>query len=600
MSFSQKHKHFFLNILAFIFSIVFLQLTSCSKAKTENMNHVSMSLGKPVNTLDPVLANDTTSQYICGAFYDTLLQYHYDEGTYRLEPCMLTKMPEVSADGKSYTCILRDDLYFQDGPAHANLTKEQRKVTAQDVAFSILRLADSRLRSSGYWLIRDKITGLESFRDATSKVQNNDLKPYDSSCSGLEIKDEKTIIFHLTAPDPRFLYALALPYTAIVSRRAVEHYGPTFAEHPEGSGPFRLAKWERNYVIELNKYNDYHAEHDGRILPATETITCYLVKQPVASWLMFLQGRLDYYSPDTECFEAVVDNNLQLSPSLKKRGIRLLSRMQLETNYIGFNFNDPILGKNLHLRRAISYAFDKKERIIHSGQRFSVAVGPIPPGIDGAEEPVSQESGLPNLTKAKEELALAGFPNGLDSKTGERLSLTFDQTGSDTFYRQTAELLANDLKQIGINVQPEFNTRPRFEQKLKQGNIQLFRYSWTADYPDAENFLQLFYGENAGSCNRVSYRDSQYDKMYEDFIAEMNPEEYTKKAHAMTAYLQGQTPWIFESHTMCFVLAHEWLSGYCPHDFAFNRWKYLSVDYEKRNRMTNSFTPIEMNELNHH
>lgn len=570
----------------------------CGREEHSLEKRVVMSLGKPVNTLDPVLANDTASQYVCGAFYDTLLQYAYDEGTYRLEPCMLTGMPKVSDDGLSYTCSLRDDLYFQDGAAHAGLARERRRVTARDVAFSVLRLADTRLHSPGFWLIRGKLLGLDEFRKRTEQAAAGDLSPYDVPCEGIEAVDERTVVFHLTEPDPRFLYTLALPYTAVVSRRAVEFHGADFADHPEGSGPFRLAKWEKDYVIEMARYGEYHPEQDGRTLPASDAVTCYLVKQPIASWLMFLQGRLDLYVPDAECFEAIVDKNLELSPALLERGVRMLSRMQLETNYIGFSFTDPLLGRNVHLRRAISLAFNKNGRVSHSGMRFSAAGGPVPPGIAGAEESGAfGPYGKRDIEAAKKELELAGYPGGIDPATGEHLSISFDQTGSDTFYRQTAELMSNDLAEIGIKITPEFNTRPRFEQKLKSGSIQLFRYSWTADYPDAENFLQLFYGPNAGSCNRVSYRDEKYDAMYLDFVNERDPVKYAEKAHGLTLYLQEQCPWIFETHTRCFVLVHAWLSGYYPHDFAFNRWKYLDADARKRTETVRTFKPFRMSEL---
>ncbi len=550
---------------------LFLVLCACGDgdrdAATEK--RVVMSLGKQINTLDPALAADTTSQYVCGAFYDTLLQYRYAEGEYLLEPCMLTSMPEVSADGTAYTCTLRDDLYFQDGDVFADEDKSARKITARDIAFSILRLADTRLRSPGFWLIRDRIRGLDAFRKRTEAAAEGDLSPY----------------------------ALALPYTAVVSRRALEHYGDDFADHPQGSGPFRLTRWEKDYIIEMARYDGYHAESDGRTLPAADRISCYLVKQPLASWLMFLQGRLDLYVPDSECFEAVVNKDLQLSPALRGRGIRLLSRPQLETNYIGFNFTDPLLGNNPHLRRAITLAFDRERRIEHSGSRFSAAYGPVPPGVPGAVTEPHPELGHRDIAAAKRELELAGYKDGIDPKTGRALVITFDQTGSDTFYRQTAELMANDMAEIGIEIQPEFNTWPRFVQKLRAGSIQLFRYSWTADYPDAENFLQLFYGENAGGCNRVNYRSAEYDAMYREFLAISDPAKYAAKSREMIRFLQGECPWIFETHTMCFVMAHEWLSGYMPHDFAFNRWKYLSVDPAARERKIKSFKPFSMNEL---
>ena len=178
---------------------LFLVLCACGDGDTDTATEkrVVMSLGKQINTLDPALAADTTSQYVCGAFYDTLLQYRYAEGEYLLEPCMLTAMPEVSADGTAYTCTLRDDLFFQDGEVFANEDKSARKITSRDVAFSILRLADTRLRSPGFWLIRDRIRGLDAFQKRTEAAAESDLSPYDDLCEGLEIRDDCTLVIHL-------------------------------------------------------------------------------------------------------------------------------------------------------------------------------------------------------------------------------------------------------------------------------------------------------------------------------------------------------------------------------------------------------------------
>ena len=94
----QRLFHAVLPVLVFAFAALF---SACGGPKEDpaTVKRVVMSLGKQINTLDPVLAADTTSQYVCGAFYDTLLQYRYAEGEYALEPCMLTAMPEVSHDG---------------------------------------------------------------------------------------------------------------------------------------------------------------------------------------------------------------------------------------------------------------------------------------------------------------------------------------------------------------------------------------------------------------------------------------------------------------------------------------------------------------------
>ena len=356
-------------------------------------------------------------------------------------------------------------------------------MTARDLVFSILRLADARIQSTGYWLIRGKIRGIEKFRTATRNAPRGSLEPYDQGCEGLRVVDEYTFEIELNQPDPRFIFALAMPYFGAVSRRAVEFYGEKFADTPAGSGPFILTYWNKDYVIKMKRYGDFREEffRDAenpldrtRKLPLLDEVVCYLVKQPLAAWLMFLQGELDYCALDGENFDALVNEDRQLSSALTKRGIRLFSAPEFQINYIGFNFADPRLGSNPNLRRAISLAFDKDLRAKITNGRLLPVYGPLPPGTDGYLPDFRGAYGTRNLDLARKLLAEAGFPNGIDPATGQSLEISFDQAGSDTFYRQTAELLASDLKKIGITLRPEFNNRARFFPETGQGAIPAF------------------------------------------------------------------------------------------------------------------------------
>ena len=565
---------------------------------------LKISPGKKIATLDPALAADTASQYMTAAFYDTPLQYSYTRRPYTLEPSMLEKMPELSADRKTYRCTLRKDLLFQ--PSKCFPDRKSRMVSADDLIFSILRLADPRVRSTGYWLVRGRIKGIEQFRERAAKAPRQDFSVYNTGCAGLRKIDNRTFEIELNHPDPRFLYALAMPYFAAVSRRAVEYYGADFADHPAGSGPFMLTEWTKDYIIRMKRYDEYREEYFAeaaepsdrkRRLPLLDGMDCYLVKQPLASWLMFLQGELDYCALDGENFDAVVNEKKQLSPALLKRKIQLHAAPEFQINYIGFHFADPLLGRNLALRRAISLAFDKELRSKITNGRLQPVYGPLPAGTDGFEAGFRGKYGEKNLQMARKLMKEAGFPDGRNPATGQPLELTFDQAGSDTFYRQTAELLAADLKQIGIVLKPEFSNRSRFFQKLSGGQAQLFRLSWTGDYPDAENFFQLFYGPNAASCNRVFFHDQEFDRMYEE-IQTMEPSpERTGKYRAMTRKITSLCPWIFETQPVAYMLTHCWMSNYLPHDFGFHRWKYFSVNPGLRSETRKRFTPLNLNEM---
>ncbi|UDQ98648.1 ABC transporter substrate-binding protein [Lentisphaerota bacterium WC36G] len=592
-------------ILLIIGIIAIFTKNNPKNEKTDNILNISMGAG--VKSLDPAFASDFVSQYMVGNFYDTLLQYSYKKRPYQLEPSMLVEMPKVNSLLTEYSFRLRDDLYFSKNKCfEKNATKEQRKVTAKDVKYTILRIADSRSYSPVYWMFRGQVKGLNEFRELSKTVAKDDFSIYENNLAGFEIINDREFKIILTAPNPRFLYMFALPNSGIVSRKAVRFYSNNLNETVVGSGAFLLGSWRRNYVMNLVRNDEYRTEYfvdaDNTVdrtkkLPLVDKVKCMMVKQPLSSWLLFLQGNLDLSNLAKDSLDAVISEDGRLINSFKKRGIVMSRNPQFEVQYIGFNFRDPVLGKNLNLRKAISLAFNKDLRIRYLNGQALKAQSPIPPGVAGYNENSIGDYGDYDLEKAKKYMELAGYKGGIDPQTNQPLKLTFDQSGSSTVHRQLGELMQNDMKEIGIDLEIGLNNRARFFQKVRSGNIQLFRLSWIGDYPDAENFLQLFYGGNVNGCNRVAFNDDIYNQMYDEIKNLPNSEKRTKLYCKMVDYLQKQCPWIFESYPITFRLTHSWVRNYIPHDFAFSRWKYLAIDSKKRQEMKKNFKPLSMNEL---
>ena len=596
-----------IGIFAGMVAAVILALSGCGGEDSRDAagKVMHLSAGGRVKTMDPALAADLASRNIVAAFYDTLLQYDYNARPYKMIPSMLETMPDVSPDLKTFTFKLRSDLLFQDDACFKDGMKD-RRVTAHDVVFSFLRIADARLYSPVYWMFRGKIKGIDDFREATSLLKPGDYSIYEKGIEGLRVIDDRTFVIQLNESDPRFLFSLAIPYSSILSRQAVKFYGEAIGEHPVGSGPFRLQEWVRDYRITLLRNPEYRTEifrqaenpeDRNRPLPLLDKIICYQIKQPISAWLMFLQGELDMSALDKDNLDAVIGEDRQLVPALAKRGIKLLPVPSFEIRYVGFNFTDPVLAENLNLRKAISLAYDTNARVKHFNFQLIPVQGPIPPGVDGYDPEFKNPYCNHNLEKAKELMRQAGYPGGIDPKTGNPLTLNFDLSGNNAAYRQLAELMKRDMEQIGIEIIPALNSPPRFVQKLRQGKFQLFLYSWIGDYPDAENFLQLFYSRNAGSCNRVFFRDAEFDQMYEKIITMPESPERTALYKKMAEYVTAQCPWIFETIPVSFQLNHAWLENYLPHDFAFNQWKYLAVNQTKRSQMKKAFRPVTLDDL---
>ena len=551
-------------------------------------------------TLDPIHADDSASRNLCGAVFDTLLAYDYLARPYKLVPSMLAEMPTHNADCSEYHFKLRGDLRF---PDHEGIPGGP--VTAKDAKFSLLRLADGRNHSPLYWMVRGKILGIDEFNKLSLRTPAGDLSIYDRDIPGIVIHDELNFTLKLAKAEPRFLYLLASPNAGIVSRRAVERFGGDFARHPVGSGPFVLESWTANYKLILRRNPEYRKEFFAgaksetdrtRPLPLCDRIEILMVRQPMTGWMMFLQGDLDINALDKDNFSLVVSGNGRPVKVLADRGVRLLRVPEFEVRYIGFNFTDPVLGKKTKLRQALSLAYDVPGRVRYTCGQLIPTQGPLPEGVAGYDPDYRNPYAHVDLEKAEKLLAEAGYPGGIGAD-GKRLKLNFDMTGNGPFYRQIGELAAADFARIGIEVVPVMNNKPRFFEKLKRGELQLFYLSWIGDYPDAENFLQLFYSGNISGCNRTGFSDPGFDRMYETAAAMPDSPERTELFRKMVRYLGEKCVWIYEGIPVSYQLCHAWLENYAPHDFPYNRLKYLSVSPARRAKLKPAFTPLDFSQL---
>jgi len=564
---------------------------------------VRIAANGQLRTLDPIHADDVNSRDMLGAVFDTLLEYEYTaERPYRLKPSMLAEMPLCDAEHRIYRFRLRDDLLFAEDPSFGG---SSRRITADDVFYSLKRLADARNHSPVHWMVRGKIEGLDGFHAASRDAAAGDDSVYDLPVAGMVRISDLEFELRLTKPDPRFLYLLAMPNAAIVPRAAVRRYGEEFARHPVGSGPFRLKSWRPNYKVILERNPDFRREtfagaetpaDRNRRLPLADTLEIWQVRQPMTAWMLFLNGDLDLSALDKDNLELAVSGG-ELAPALARRGVKLIRHVEFEIRYIGFNFSDPLLGKNTDLRRALSLAYDVAERVEFSDRQLVPAQGPIPPGVAGYDPEFRNPYSRDDPEAARRLLARAGFPGGRDPATGKQLSFSFDQSGNSSYYRQFGEITAADYARIGIAVKPVMNNRPRFVDKLRRKQMQLFRYSWVGDYPDAENFLQLFYSGNRGGCNRTGFSDPEFDRLYEKILPMADSPERTRLYREMAAMVADRAPWIFEGFPITNQLRHGWLENFIAHNFAFSRWKFLTADPERRARAKRSFTPLSFSEM---
>lgn len=525
-----------------------------------------------IRSFDPARAADVASAQAVGRIYEGLLQYAYLDRPYRVEPLLAEALPEVSPDGLIYTFRIRRGIYFQDDPCFAASGGKGRELGAADFIYSIKRLADRKTASSGYWAFRDRIVGLDEFRAASDGVEATD---YARPVEGLSAPDPYTLQIRLTRPCPQLAWVLTMPYATAVPREAVEFYGPDFDRHPVGTGPFVLKEFRPNYRVEFARNPKWTGP--GGTIPSVDRVVQYVIGDPATAWLMFLDGRLETSGVSRDNWDAVFGRGRELGPELEARGVRLVRAPTLDLYYVGFNMDDPVVGANRLLRQALTCAFNSEEWARFYNGRVVRPNGPIPPGVDGAPEGPGP---FPfDLERARRLLAEAGYPDGRDPQTGRRLVLTLDLGQADNpEMRQSTDLFIQFMDRLGVVVEPRYNNWPTFLGRIERRQAQLFRLSWIADYPDAENFLQLFYSPNASpGSNRSNYQNPEFDRLYELARGQPVLPERTDLYRRMAAIIQEDCPWIFTHHPTAYVLLQPWVRNFTYHDFPYGMEKYYAV-----------------------
>lgn len=535
-----------------------------------------------VASLDPAEAVSVYAARAVSLVYETLMEYDYEARPYRLIPGLARAWPAISSNGLDYTFTLDPAARFMPDPCFGTDAAGRprgRPVTADDLVYSFKRLADARLASPGYWLLDGRVRGLDRFHQAS---RADDATDYDLPVEGLAALDARTFRIGLAAPCPPFIWMLAMPYTAVVPREAVETYGRRFGEHPVGSGPYRLSEWRRNHRMVYDRVADWRGWRRGPAAfdPAAprqpfDRLVFPVMDDPSTRWLAFLAGELDLQGEIArDSWELVVDPRGSLRPGLARRGITLASMPTLEVAYIGINMDDPLLGTNRLLRQALNCAFDAPRWEAYYQGRVQAANGPVPPGVAGRLEAPAPYAYDP--ARARRLLAAAGYPGGRDPATGRRLRLVLDLGHTTQDMRESTELIVAFFERVGIDLVPDYHNWPAFLQKVAQRRSQLFRIGWVGDYPDAENFLQLFYGPNQSpGPNRSNYRHAAYDACYRQALAAAQPEERLRLMREMQAIIREDCPWIFIHFARAYSLVHRRVHHYRPHDFPYGMEKYL-------------------------
>jgi ABC-type transport system substrate-binding protein len=546
--------------------------------------------------------SDEPTSILCNSIYDPLLQYDYLARPVVLQPRAAAAMPEISADGRTYTIRIKRGITFTDHKVFGGVPRE---LTSRDYAYTIKRLLDPKVKAQWQFLVEGKFVGLDELQAEAKKTGKFD---YDKPVRGIETPDPYTLILRLKEPDYNLNYILAMQATAAMAREVVEFYGSAFASNPVGTGPFMLKDWRRSSLITLVRNPNYRSDEfstvadkdprdiaianalRGKKLPQIDRIEISIIDEDQPRWLAFLNNEHDYLRPVPEVYADIALPGGKVAPNLAARGISRVANEQAWLIYTMFNMQDPVIGgytpEKIALRRAMSIAYPVADEItiLEKGQSIE-AFSPIAQGMAGYtnERATWHEY---NPAKARALLDLYGYidrdgDGWREAPDGSQLSI--DLASYPVLReRQRNELWKRAMDAIGIRMTfKKIEKLPDLRKQAQAGKVQMWTYGWIADYPDGENFLQLFWSKSIGGANYSMYNKPEYDALYEQIKIMPDSPARTERYRQMVKMLWVDNPWRVHYLRQRTVLMHPWVIGYKKHPFADEPWVYLDIDLPK-------------------
>jgi len=546
---------------------------------------------------DPAAVHDLYSGTIVQAIFETLYTYDYLAQPAKVVPLTAEALPQVTDNGRTWTVRLKKGIQFAPDPAFKG---KPRELAAEDVIYSLKRLADPRIRSPWAFLVEGKFVGLDEEIAAAKKSGKFD---YDRRIAGMEAVDRYTIRFRLKETDYNLPNVLAHEPTSAVAREVIDAYGESDGRalaNPVGTGPYKLAKWVRSSKIILEANPVYRgftwdfrpadaadqklvAEMKGKKMPRVGRVEISVIEEDQARWLAFQNGELDIMNMEGPLAPNALAGG-ELRPELAAKGVRLSRIVDPEISYLYWNFQDPVVGgfgkDKIALRRALamSYNVDEEIRVIRNGQAIE-AKFPIPPGVVG-HQPGWQSTIRYDPAGANALLDKFGYKRGADGfrtlPDGKPLLIRY-ASRPDTLGRQQDEMVKKSFDAIGVRMEVHKDKFPELLKLEKQCKLMSRTASWIADYPDGDNFMQLLYGKNIFQSNNACAKIPEYDALYEKSVQTPPGPERDRLYREMAKIIEAYAPWRLTISRYRNMLVQPRVQGYRKHPILHAQWQYLDV-----------------------
>ncbi len=477
-------------------------------------------------SMDPNIENSSRDVYIVSPIFSGLIRY--DPLNSNVIVPDLAKSWTISSDGKSYVFKLRTDAKFHDGTP----------VTPEDVVYSLRRLV-----------------GEVDSKVASSRVAPS-LKPL---WGGVEITGANEVTVRSTEASALFLGQLASGLVKIVPKHVLEASGNKVTDKPIGSGPFKLAKWQRDVVVEYERHPGYVTSYaEGGNLPYLDGVRTYIIKDASAQVAAFQADQVSVWPR----FPALTPSQSKaLQNSLGDKVVvaqypdagLLLQRLNSTTPA----FKDPRVVK------AMWVAMDRKSlnAVIFDG---TIVPGVIldPDVFPGAALPLSEVYSYPGVKEpdyalAKKLLADAGYPNGIDIEFVTR---------KVNWYEDAADVLIQGLAKAGIRVKHTVLDSTAGGQRHDAGLFDvnpIATRGFNSPQP-LEGLLGPWATNGAGNDGKWS--DPELDKLLKQAETTLDPAQHNEAVRKVQRYIySNMSHGTIPAGVQKVVLAHmKYVKGYVP------------------------------------
>ncbi len=519
-----------------LFVLAGFVLMSCGKRALSDKQVFYYNEATGTATLDPAFAKNQSIMWPVHQIYNTLVEI--DSGL-NIVPSV-AKSWEVSADRLTYTFHLQPGIYFHDNEAFPN--GKGRLLTAGDVAYSLQRIMDKSTASSGAWIFNNRVD--------TSK--------------GFVALNDSTFQLTLLRPFHPIMGILSMQYCSIVPKEVVDKYGKDFRRHPCGTGPFQLISWDEGEAMILHKNKNYwEKDSAGNRLPYLDAIKVSFFDNKATEFLQFRQGGLSFVNDIDASFK---DELLTKKGALREQWagkIILNKHAYLNTEYFGIlvDENNPLVKNtatgNKAIRQAMNYAINRRQLMMYMRNSIGIPAeaGFVPGGLPSKNTEFVKGYYF-DPARAKQLLKEAGYPDGKGLPAIKLLTIGI--------YADIASFVARQLEEVGIPVQVEVIQKSLLLEQTAKSQALFFRGSWIADYPDAENYMAMFYSKNPAPPNYTRYKNPAFDVLYEKALLENNDTARYQLYREMDQIVINDAPVIPVWYDMAIHLVQPNVKGFYP------------------------------------